>query len=75
MKHHTVQYYCITQEVTIALLPSTMHPQSRVKPHIHVRTGKFLTSVPPSPIVLYVYTRVKTFSLNVKGSRDDSAEN
>ena len=38
-----------THDATIALLPSTMHPQSWAEPHIHVRTGKSLPSVPPLP--------------------------
>ena len=38
-----------THEATIALLPSTMHPQSRAEPHTHAHTGKSLPSVPPSP--------------------------
>ena len=36
-----------TNEATIALLPSTAHPQSWAEAHIHVRTGIFLRSVSP----------------------------
>ena len=38
-----------THKATIALLPSTTHPQSWAEPHIHVFTGKSLPCVPPSP--------------------------
>ena len=49
-----------TQEAAIALLPSTTHPQSWAKPHIHVHTGKSLPSVPPSPkALLYILPSTK----------------
>ena len=37
-----------THKATLALLPSTTHPQSWVEPHIHVRTGKSLLTYHPS---------------------------
>ena len=38
-----------THKATIALLPSTTHPQSWAEPHVHIHTGKSLPSVPPLP--------------------------
>ena len=38
-----------THEATIALLPSTTHPQSWAEPHTHAHTDKSSPSVPPSP--------------------------
>ena len=38
-----------THEATIALLPSTTHPQSWAEPHTHAHKDKSLPSVPLSP--------------------------